>query len=44
MTKMKKIEIALFIATLAILFAVWSINGYDDTWLYVTAAIIAIPI
>lgn len=41
--RMKKIQIIVFIATLAILTVVWSVNGYDDTWLYVMAAFIAVP-
>ncbi len=42
-SKTKKLEIWIFIALLVVLAAVWAINGYEDTWLYVTAAIIAIP-
>ena len=41
---MKKFEIGIFILALLILTGVWALNGYEDTWLYVTAAIIAIPI
>lgn len=40
---MKKIQIAVFILTLVLLASVWEINGRDDTWLYVMAAIIAVP-
>ena len=40
----KKIQIIVFIIALIVLTTVWAINGYDDTWLYVTAAIIAIPV
>lgn len=40
----RKFEIALFIIVLAMLAFVWALNGYDDTWLYIMAAIIAIPI
>lgn len=39
----KKFEIGIFLAALAALIAVWAINDYEDTWLYVTAIIIAIP-
>lgn len=39
-----KLEIGIFLAVLIALAAVWAINGYTDTWLYVTAAIIAIPV
>ncbi len=42
-SRSKKLEIAIFIAALMALAAVWAINGYDDTWLYATAIIIAIP-
>ncbi len=42
--KNKKIEITIFLAALMILIAVWAVNGYEDTWLYVTAIIIAIPV
>ena len=42
-SKSKKIEIAIFVIALVVLAAIWAINGYEDTWLYVTAIIIAIP-
>ncbi len=42
-SRLKKFEIAIVIAALVALVVVWAINGYDDTWLYVTAAVIAIP-
>lgn len=41
--KFKKIQIMVFVITILILFGIWGINGYDNTWLYVTAAIVAIP-
>ncbi len=40
----KKLELVLFIGLLIVLTIVWRANGYEDTWLYITAAIIAIPI
>jgi hypothetical protein len=40
----KKAEILIIIATIAVLGAVWALNGYEDTWLYVTAAVIALPV
>ncbi len=42
-SKFKKIEIAIVAVTLVVLTAVWAFNGYEDTWLYVSAAVIAIP-
>ncbi len=42
--KTRKFEIAMFIAVLIILFVIWMKNGYDETWYFVVAAIIAIPI
>jgi len=41
--KARIFEIGLFLAVFIFLVVVWAINGYDDTWLYVTAGIIAIP-
>jgi hypothetical protein len=37
-----KAVLAINIATLAILLAVWWVNGRDDTWLYLFAAAIAL--
>ena len=39
----RKSEIIIFVAALAALVAIWAINGYEDTWLYVILIIIAIP-
>ena len=39
----KKSLIAIFIATLVALVAIWAINGFEDTWSYVVLIIIAIP-
>ncbi len=39
----KKIEIGIVLATAAVIIAVWAVNGYEDTWLYATALIIAVP-
>lgn len=39
----RKFEIAIIIVAGLVLLGVWALNGYDDTWLYITAAIIAIP-
>lgn len=39
----QKFEIGIFLGVLVILAVVWAVNGYEDTWLYVIAAIIAIP-
>ena len=43
MSRTRKIEIAIIAAALMVLAGVWAINGYDDTWLYLTAAIIIVP-
>ncbi len=43
MKKETKLLTTIFFVVLVILGVVWAINGYNDTWLYVTAAIIAIP-
>jgi len=40
----KKFEIGIFVSALVVLGIVWAVNGYEDTWLYATAAVIAIPI
>lgn len=40
----KKIEIAIFLAAAAVITGIWAFNGYDDTWLYVTAILIMIPV
>lgn len=37
-----KIVVAINIAVLAFLFAAWWANGKDDTWLYITCAIISL--
>ncbi|MES2470849.1 MAG: hypothetical protein V4526_01285 [Patescibacteria group bacterium] len=42
-SRSKKFEIAIVIAALIILVAVWAINGFEDTWMYLTAFIIFIP-
>lgn len=42
-SRSKKLKIAITIVALLVLIAVWAINGYEDTWLYATAGIIAIP-
>jgi hypothetical protein len=31
------------IAVFLVLVVVWAVNGYDDTWLYIAAAVVAIP-
>ncbi len=36
----KKITLAVVIVTLVILAVTWWANGQDDTWLYVTSALI----
>lgn len=43
-SRSKKFEIAIFIALSVVLAVVWAMNGFKDTWLYVTSLIIAIPI
>ncbi len=43
LSKSKKFEIAIFFGVLIVLGVVWMMNGYEDTWLYATAAIIAVP-
>ena len=42
-SRFKKLEIGIFIVAIFIICAVWAVNGYQDTWLYVIAAIIAMP-
>lgn len=37
------LQVGIFVGVLVILGLVWAANGYDDTWLYVTAGIIAAP-
>jgi len=39
----KKLEAAIVIGALIVLTGIWAINGYEDTWLYVAAGVIAIP-
>jgi len=39
----KNIEIALLVLANTALVGIWAINGYDETWLYVTAMLITIP-
>ncbi len=43
MAHSKIVKIVIVLGTFIVLTLVWAINGYDDTWLYITAAIIAIP-
>ena len=42
-SQFNKSEVAIVVVTLLILAAVWAINGFEDTWLYVIAGIIVIP-
>lgn len=42
-TSVTIIIIALVALTEVALVAIWAMNGYEDTWFYVTAGIIAIP-
>ena len=44
MTKSRKVEVALFVFTLLVLVAIWAANGYEHTWLYVSALVVAIPV
>lgn len=39
----EKLGIALVILALVALVVIWAINGYEDTWLYASAMLIAIP-
>lgn len=39
----KRLEIAIVIAVIIILGVIWAMNGYEDTWLYITAMVIAVP-
>ena len=41
-SKVFKIVLAINIIVLGILFAIWWVNGRDDTWFYVTSAIIVL--
>lgn len=43
MKSSKKTEIVIVVAALAVLGGVWALNGYEDTWLYIAAGVIAIP-
>ncbi len=42
MTKSYKILLVINICALGVLFAVWWTNGRDDTWLYITSAMIVL--
>lgn len=39
----KKLELGIVIAALVILIVIWAMNGYEDTWMYLAAIIVAIP-
>lgn len=41
--KNKKIEIAIYAIALIAIIAIWAVNGYEDTWLYVSAVLIMFP-
>lgn len=43
MKSLTKLEWFILAAVSIIILAVWAMNGYEDTWLYMTALIIAIP-
>jgi hypothetical protein len=43
-TSTKQREKVIVLVAILILVAVWAINGYDDTWLYVTAILITAPL
>lgn len=42
-SRFKRLETAIFVVVILIISAVWAMNGYQDTWLYLAAAVIAIP-
>lgn len=39
-----KTEVAVFYIALVLLVGIWAINGFEDTWLYATALIVATPV
>jgi hypothetical protein len=42
-TSSKIFKSGIVLAAFVVLVVVWAVNGYDDTWLYITAAIITLP-
>ncbi|MES3004864.1 MAG: hypothetical protein V4690_01975 [Patescibacteria group bacterium] len=41
-SKTRKIGIALLILTQVALIVIWAINGYEETWFYVTLMLVSI--
>lgn len=39
----KIIKSGIVLVVFAVLVVVWAVNGYDDTWLYIAAAAVALP-
>ncbi len=42
-SRVKKIQIAVFVTTLVVLAAIWALNGYELTWLYVCLIPVIVP-